>query len=677
MKKLKSKLFFIQAVLIFVCLLFIVFNISWYLVEPNVYNFMVKKFVATTSGSEDVVEIIIDDKSMALHRLPWPRMYYGKILNFLNEYSKTKVIGFDGIITSPDVTNPKSDEYFYDAVKNCDNLVVGFTPLLALPESQNERDYLKSFSNKFGINAIEDVSLYSYYSVNFKNLSQYPKAYFNTVKHAGSVYVSQNANEPLTDVYQVVNVAGKYYPSLGLRMYMQMYHTDTLSLYVDKILVKNTGLTIPAYQDIYGFQSKIKYYKMNTNTGYSHKKYSAIDIIKSYDAIKSGKKPEIDPKEFDGKFVFIGANAKAAATGLADVHPSPLMSRHPGVDIQATNLDNLIHNDFLRSTGFLQDFVTIIGMVILTLLIIGKCPFFISIALLLILSGGYFGASIYAFSHGVAVTVITPILVQLLTTLFGYSYRFLQEGRNKEKIKQAMGKYLSQDIMKNVVQNIDDIKLGGEKKANVTVLFADIRGFTAMCDDMNPQDITKILNEYFTEVEPIITKHKGVINKFIGDAVMAIFGEPILDLNHPVNAVRCANEMLIKVEQLRKKWQEEEQDNKNVANKTIQEFDKEAIRKKRLAEFKSRFEIGIGINTGEAFVGNIGSEKRLEYTVIGDTVNLASRIESYNKVYKTNFLISSSTYSYVSSIVDVLKISEVQIRGKAKKMDIYEVLRLN
>ncbi|MCI5888369.1 MAG: adenylate/guanylate cyclase domain-containing protein, partial [Brachyspira sp.] len=266
-----------------------------------------------------------------------------------------------------------------------------------------------------------------------------------------------------------------------------------------------------------------------------------------------------------------------------------------------------------------------------------------------ILSGGYFGASIYAFSHGVAVTVITPILVQLLTTLFGYSYRFLQEGRNKEKIKRAMGIYLSPDIMKKVVQNIDDIKLGG-KRANVTVLFADIRGFTSMSEKMTAEEVSKILNEYFTEIEPIITKHNGVINKFIGDAVMAIFGEPIQDINHPVNAVRCAYEMLILVDKLQDKW---------------------------ITEGKPKIEIGIGINTGEAFVGNIGSEKRLEYTVIGDTVNLASRIESYNKVYKTNFLISSSTYSYVSSIVDVLKISEVQIRGKAKKMDIYEVLRLN
>ena len=236
-----------------------------------------------------------------------------------------------------------------------------------------------------------------------------------------------------------------------------------------------------------------------------------------------------------------------------------------------------------------------------------------------------------------------------MTTIFGYSYRFILEGKNKEKIKQAMGKYLSQDIMKNVVQNIDDIKLGG-KRANVTVLFADIRGFTSMSEKMTAEEVSKILNEYFTEIEPIITRYNGVINKFIGDAVMAIFGEPIQDINHPVNAVKCAYAMLKKVDELRDKW---------------------------IFEGKPKIEIGIGINTGEAFVGNIGSEKRLEYTVIGDTVNLASRIESYNKVYHTNFLISSSTYSHVSSMADVIKISEVTIRGKSKKMDIYEVLRLS
>ncbi len=197
-------------------------------------------------------------------------------------------------------------------------------------------------------------------------------------------------------------------------------------------------------------------------------------------------------------------------------------------------------------------------------------------------------------------------------------------------------------------KNIDNLGLGG-KKAVVTVLFSDIRGFTTMSEQMSAEQVSQILNEYFTEMEPIITKYNGVINKFIGDAVMAIFGEPIQDKNHPQNAVKCAFAMLEKVKELQKKWAQ---------------------------EGKPKIEIGIGINTGEVFVGNIGSVNRMEYTVIGDTVNLASRLESYNKTYKTKMLISSSTYEEVKGIVNVIRISDVQIRGKAHKMDIYEVLRV-
>ena len=135
----------------------------------------------------------------------------------------------------------------------------------------------------------------------------------------------------------------------------------------------------------------------------------------------------------------------------------------------------------------------------------------------------------------------------------------------------------------------------------------------------------------------------------MGDAVLAVFGEPIKNENHAVDAVKCADEMLKKVKQLQGKW---------------------------LDEGKPKIEIGIGISTGEAFVGNIGSEERLEYTVIGDTVNTASRIENYNKVYKTKFLISEETFLRVQKYVDVIKIREVTIRGKSKKINIYEVLRI-
>ena len=180
--------------------------------------------------------------------------------------------------------------------------------------------------------------------------------------------------------------------------------------------------------------------------------------------------------------------------------------------------------------------------------------------------------------------------------------------------------------MKRVIQDIDNLGLGG-KRANVTVLFSDIRGFTSMSENLSPAEVSEILNEYFTEMEPIITKYNGIINKFIGDAVMAIFGEPIQDKKHAQNAVKCAFAMLEKVKELQRKW---------------------------ASEGKPKIEIGVGINTGEVFVGNIGSINRMEYTVIGDTVNLASRLESYNKIYKTKYSLKCADFLIINVILLIL-----------------------
>jgi adenylate cyclase len=238
------------------------------------------------------------------------------------------------------------------------------------------------------------------------------------------------------------------------------------------------------------------------------------------------------------------------------------------------------------------------------------------------------------------------ILICVLTCI--YLYKYISEDFKKNKIKNAMGKYLSYDIMEKVVNNIDNISLGG-KRANVTVLFADIRNFTTISEKMNPDLISEILNEYFSALVPIIEEHNGVLNKFVGDAMLVIFGEPKKSETHALDAVRCGIRMLKKVKYLQEKW---------------------------LEEGKPKIEIGIGISTGEAFVGNVGSKNRLEYTVLGDTVNTASRIENYNKVYKTNFLVSESTYQKVKSSVDAITIKNVAIKGKTSKINLYEILRL-
>lgn len=238
------------------------------------------------------------------------------------------------------------------------------------------------------------------------------------------------------------------------------------------------------------------------------------------------------------------------------------------------------------------------------------------------------------------------ILICTLTCI--YLYKYLSEDFKKNKIKNVMGKYLSYDVMEKVVNNIDNISLGG-KRANITVLFADIRNFTAISEKMSPDSISEILNEYFSALIPIIEEHNGVLNKFVGDAMLVIFGEPKKSESHALDAVQCGIRMLRKVKHLQEKW---------------------------LEEGKPKIEIGIGISTGEAFVGNIGSKNRLEYTVLGDTVNTASRIENYNKVYKTNFLVSESTYEKVKSSVDAITIKNVAIKGKSNKINLYEIVRL-
>ena len=492
----------------------------------------------------------------------------------------------------------------------------------------------------------------------YQKISKIQSQYLDAAKNFASVKIDRDS--VFGTVYSATNlikIGDAYYPSLPLKMYLLEHNTNEVKIDDFSVTVPKTGLKFPHNLILDGIvQTNIRYYanlitkqdNRYLTSDSSHYVVPASKIIDSYRNLKKGQPQEddINPEIFKDAVIFIGINISGPS---ADVLRTPMGNRHPGVDIQATIYDNLANGNFIYNVGWQIQLLSIILLSILTFICILRYKFLKSLLIVFLADILFFIVVAACAYHGYMTSFIIPIVAQLVTLIFGYSFKFITENRNKEKIKQAMGKYLSQDIMKNVVNNIDDLKLGG-KRAIVTVLFSDIRGFTSLSEKMTAEEVSMILNEYFAEMEPIITKYNGVINKFIGDAVMAIFGEPIQDINHPQNAVKCAYEMLKKVEYLREKW---------------------------ILEGKPKIEIGVGINTGEVFIGNIGTETRMEYTVIGDTVNLASRIESYNKVYKTNLLVSSSTYEHISDIADVIKISEVQIRGKAKKMNIYEVLRID
>ena len=648
--RLKKGLLYIYTALVYLIIFLIVWFISYTFLFPNVYNFMLKAFSATEYGNPDTVIVAIDDKSIDKVRWPWKREMYAKIMNYFSEYTDLKIIGLDTVVKGSDLQNPASDRAFYAAAaKLSDKLVTAFVPTIQdYPEDIDGPIYESYFNQRFKIN-IEDKRTQKAAPI-YKSMAVFPTEYFFSVKNVGSSANGMHGvNKTFIKTYSLVNINGELYPSIALRMYLLANDTDKITLYDNRIVVDKTGLKIPV-TDRQVFTSNIHFYKYLPDSIYSHKQYSAIDIINSYDAIKKGQQPVIDPSEFKDKTVFFGLNARGDVVGLEDSGMTPIGANHPGVDIQASIYDNLVNNQIIHRPHLLAEMLAALVLSLITFIIVMNLTFGASLATIMGIIFGYILVNaLILYPNNIAPDVITPVVVILATLIFGYAFRFILENKNKEKVKMAMGKYISQDIMQNVVKNIDDIRLGG-RKAVVSVLFADIRGFTSMSEKMTAEEVSMILNEYFSAIEPIITKYNGVINKFIGDAVMAIFGDPIEDELHPMKAVLCANEMLKCVRKLRYKWMDEN---------------------------KPDIEIGIGINTGEVFVGNIGSEKRLEYTVIGDTVNIASRIESYNKVYKTKFLIGSTTYEFVKNRVDVIKIGGVTIRGKQNKMDIYEILRVN
>jgi adenylate cyclase len=227
-----------------------------------------------------------------------------------------------------------------------------------------------------------------------------------------------------------------------------------------------------------------------------------------------------------------------------------------------------------------------------------------------------------------------------LTSAFNNMAKSLRE---KEVIKGAFSKYVTKSVVDRILEHKDGLKLGGEKK-NVTVFFSDIRGFTPMSEVLSAEEVVHLLNEYFTAMTSIIFKYEGTLDKFMGDAIMAIYGAPIDMPDHAERAVLAAVEMSVKMKELQNKWR---------------------------AEGKREVNIGIGINTGEVVVGNIGSMERMEYTAIGDNVNLTQRLESVAE--KGQILISSATYEKVKHKVRATMLDPIKVKGKTDKVIAYSV----
>lgn len=371
--------------------------------------------------------------------------------------------------------------------------------------------------------------------------------------------------------------------------------------------------------------------------------YSFYDLEYSQEQILAGVKPNIPPSVFRDKIVFVGATA----TGLSDVFETPFAgAKMPGIQVHAAVADDLLSRRFMRPAPD----ALCVAMVLVGAVAIGVAaalvPAWWAAGATFVALALFGGIAARWFAGGYWLNMSQPVLAGSFALFGGVAYQYFVEGREKRKMKKLFGQYVSKDVYEQLVENPALARLGGQRR-EMTVLFSDIRGFTTVSERGQPEAIVQMLNEYFTTMVQVVFHHRGTVDKFVGDMVMALFGAPLDDSRHADHAVDAALDMIGELEALNERWQ---------------------------AEGRPALDIGIGINSGPMIAGNIGSDQIMSYTVIGDAVNLGSRLESLNKQYGTRIIISDATRARLTGRFELKPLGDVIVKGKTQPVAIFEVV---
>jgi adenylate cyclase len=353
------------------------------------------------------------------------------------------------------------------------------------------------------------------------------------------------------------------------------------------------------------------------------------------------KTPQRPADEFKGKIVIIGSDA----AGNGDLHPTPLSAVYPGVDTLATAISNLKDADWLRRTsvwsGALLSLALVLGLALLFAR--GFGPFRTGVTLLL--------ATLLVVALGYVLLQSRWLLPISQPLLFGWAFFFsmglaeyLTERRARQTAIGMFGRFLDPRVVDDLVKNQRNLLDEGAKSREVTLLFSDIRGFTTLSESRTPEQVVQILNRYFSKQVEVVFRHHGTVDKFIGDCIMAFWGAPLADPDQAKHAVAAALEMA----------------------QVLLEF-----RKDLGPDLAEIFDVGIGIHTGQAVVGFMGSENKLDYTAIGDTVNLASRIEGQTKGI-ARVLVSAATREHCGDAFDFVERGTYKVKGREQPVMLYE-----
>ncbi len=607
--------------------------------EAKTWDWRVNAMAKPAKTTENIRLILLDQNSLDWAKeenglsWPWPREVYNTIIQFCQR-NGAKALAFDVLFTEPSKYGVDDDRALAAAIQNFKH----FVGAVSLSRSAGSEQRWPAFAPE---PAFSVLGLGEWLSATGASDVVFSRATFPIpeIAAASGVLGDVHLNPDRDNVYRrsaLFHVFdGRALPSLALGSYLASQPGIPLKIEAGHLIIGDRNIPI----DRRG--NAILNFRGSSGT---HKAYSAAAVIQSELRIRQGEKPTIgDPGSFKDAYVFFGFSAP----GLFDLRPTPVSGIYPGVEINATMLDNILANDFFRPVPT----VFAIAITFLLALLAGLATSAVS---------GIVRSSIVYIFFIVAPVILCliayhellwlPLVVQevaVTVTLFsaGLIY-YTTEGRQKMFIKNAFKQYLSPAVIEELIQHPEHLKLGGERRM-LSIFFSDLEGFTGISEGLEPEALTALLNDYLSAMTDIIQEEGGTVDKYEGDAIIAFWNAP---LKQPDHARRCVSAAMRCQTRL---------------------FDMRPMFRQRLGkDLKMR----IGINTGPAIVGNMGSHTRFDYTMIGDAVNLASRLEGINKQFGTYTIISQSTGEQMDSAFPVRELARVAVVGRKEPVTVYEPL---
>ena len=597
-----------------------------------------------------VVIVDIDEKSLkALGQWPWPRTRVADLITRLTKLGAV-VIGFDVVFAEPDrmspqvaaenfrglddatrqalLTLPNNDQVMADAVRQS-RVVLGETGLPSVVAANSNVP-------SAGIAMLGgDAKPYLFkFPGHLRNIPVLEKA----AAGRGLFSIRTERDGIVRRVPVVLEAQGEVLPSLTFEMLRVATGKSTILIRSDAAGIKSVA--IPGFDVPTDRNGQLWLHFAPHDLS---RFVSAVDVLEG----------RVPPDRISGRLVLVGTSA----AGLLDIKTTPVDSAMPGVEINAEVLESILTQSTLSSPNY-AIVVELATALVLGVVIIWLAPV-LSPLLLLALGAAVvavlIGASWYFFTqYRLLLDFTYPLLSSAVIYLTLVFTNFVSEQAKRRQIRSAFGQYLSPTLVEQLAQQPEKLVLGGEQR-DMTIMFSDVRGFTTISEiyKSDPQGLTALMNGFLTPLTNAIIDRKGTIDKYMGDAIMAFWNAPLYDTSHEINACEAAIDMLDRLEKLNRV---REQESKSNGKPFIP------------------INIGIGINTGACVVGNMGSTLRFDYSVLGDSVNLASRLEGQCKTYGLPIIVGSKTALAAKDKFAVLEIDFVAVKGKKEPEVVYAIM---